>query len=73
MSWVARLRREVGILYLFRRNERAAMKILRKEELVFEELFKAKPHVFPGKKHPLAKKKFIRPQPRSAPRIADKN
>ena len=38
------------------------MKILRKEELVFEELFTAKPHVFLGKKHPLAKKKFIRPQ-----------
>ena len=38
------------------------MKILRKEELVFEELFAAKPHVFLGKKHPLAKKKFIRPQ-----------
>ena len=59
---VARHRSEVGVLYLSRRNERAIMKILRKEELVFEELFTAKPHVFLGKKHPLAKKKFIRPQ-----------
>ena len=59
---VARHRSEVGILYLSRRNERAIMKILRKEELVFEELFEAKPHVFLGKKHPLAKKKSIRPQ-----------
>ena len=59
---VARHRSEIGILYLSRRNERAIMKILRKEELVFEELFTAKPHVFLGKKHPLAKKKFIRPQ-----------
>ena len=59
---VARHRSEVGILYLSRRNERAIMKILRKEELEFEELFEAKPHVFLGKKHPLAKKKSIRPQ-----------
>ena len=59
---VARHRSEIGVLYLSRRNERAIMKILRKEELVFEELFEAKPHVFLGKKHPLAKKKIIRPQ-----------
>ena len=59
---VARHRSEVGILYLSRRNERAVTKILRKEELSFEELFEAKPHVFLGRKHPLAKKKFIRPQ-----------
>ena len=58
---VARHRSELGILYLSRRNERAIMKILRKEELTFEELFSAKPHVFLGKKHPLAKKKIIRP------------
>ena len=59
---VARHRSEIGILYLSRRNERAIMKFLRKEELVFEELFTAQPHVFLGKKHPLAKKRFIRPQ-----------
>ena len=58
---VARHRSEIGILYLSRRNERAIMKILRKEELQFEELFAARPHVFLGKRHPLAKKKFIRP------------
>ena len=58
---VARHRSELGILYLSRRNERAIMKILRKEELTFEELFSAKPHVFLGRKHPLAKKKIIRP------------
>ena len=58
---VARLRSEVGVLYLSRRNERAITKILRKEELDFEELFVSKPHVFLGKRHPLAKKKIIRP------------
>ena len=59
---VARHRSEVGVLYLSRRNERAITKIMRKEELAFDVLFEAKPHVFLGKKHPLAKKKFIRPQ-----------
>ena len=58
---VARHRSEIGILYLSRRNERAITKILRKEELSFEELFVAKPHVFLGRRHPLAKKKSIKP------------
>ena len=40
---VARHRSEIGMLYLSRRNERAIMKILRKEELAFEELFAARP------------------------------
>ena len=54
---VARHRSEIGILYLSRRNERALMMILKKEELRFEELFVSRPHVFLGKRHPLAKKK----------------
>ena len=54
---VARLRSEIGVLYLSRRNERALTKILKKEELSFEELFVSRPHVFLGKRHPLAKKK----------------
>ena len=54
---VARHRSEIGVLYLSRRNERAIMKILKKEELRFEELFVSRPHVFLGKHHPLAKKK----------------
>ena len=58
---VARHRSEVGILYLSRRNETALCKILRKEELQFEELYTARPHVFLSKKHPLAKKKSISP------------
>lgn len=56
---VARHRSEIGILYLSDRNEKPIRKILAKEELAFEELFSAKPHVFLGKKHPLAKKKAI--------------
>lgn len=59
---VSRHRSEVGVLYLSKRNESALTKILRKEELVFVELFVSKPHVFLGKKHPLAKTKAIRPE-----------
>lgn len=58
---VARHRSEIGILYLSRRNESAITKILRKEELDFEELFAERPHVFIGRGHPLAKKNLIRP------------
>ena len=58
---VARHRSEIGILYLSGRNEKALRKILKKEELGFEELYEAKPHVFLGRKHPLAKRKCIRP------------
>ena len=54
---VARHRSEIGVLYLSRRNERALTKILKKEELSFDELFVSRPHVFIGKRHPLAKKK----------------
>ena len=59
---VARHRSEIGILYLSSRNRTPLEKIFRKEMLVFEELFTANPHVFLGRKHPLAKNKFIRPE-----------
>jgi len=54
---VARHRSEIGVLYLSRRNERSISKILKKEELSFEELFTSRPHVFLGRRHPLAKRK----------------
>jgi len=59
---VARHRSEIGILYLSERNEKALSKILKREEIEFEELYSAKPHVFLGRKHPLARKKYIRPE-----------
>ena len=58
---VAHRRSEIGVMYLSSRNERALSKLLAKEGLKFEELFVSHPHVFLGKKHPLAKKKAIRP------------
>ena len=59
---VVRHRSEIGVLYLSNRSEKPLRKILKKEELSFEELFDARPHVFLGRKHPLAKKKSIRPE-----------
>ena len=54
---VARHRSEIGILYLSSRNERVISKLLKNEGLKFEELFVSRPHVFLGKRHPLAKRK----------------
>ncbi len=59
---VVRHRSEIGVLYLSRRNESALTKILRKEELAFDELFVSTPHVFIGKTHPLAKEAKITPE-----------
>ena len=56
---VSRMRSELGIIYLSSVNEKVIGKILNAGELVFEEIFTAKPHVFIGQKHPLAKKKRI--------------
>ena len=59
---VAKLRSEVGVLYLNRFNETVIRKTLRDNGLSFTPLFTAKPHVFVGKDSPLAKKKLIRPE-----------
>ena len=56
---VAHLRSEIGILYLNEFNETVIRKTLRDNNLLFEPLFKAKPHVFIGKNSPLAKKKSL--------------
>ena len=47
-------RSELGLLYLCESNESVLSKLLRKNELVFEELFTAEPHVFISRDHPLA-------------------
>ena len=58
---VARMRSEIGVLYLNRFNETIIKKALKDNGLIFEPLFTAKPHVFIGKGNPLAKKKSITP------------
>lgn len=50
---------ELGILYLSEQNEDVLTKLLKKNELMFEEIFKASPHVFISKNHPLANKEII--------------
>ena len=56
---VAKMRSELGILFLNDFNETVINKILKSHELEFTHLFVAKPHVFISRKHPLADKKII--------------
>lgn len=50
---------EIGIIYLSYYNESVILKILKENNLIYTELFTAKPHVFLYKKHPLAGKKSV--------------
>ena len=59
---VSRHKSEIGVLYLSDRNAAPLGKIFRKDDLVFDELFTCKPHVFVGKKHPFAKMKSVNPK-----------
>ena len=56
---VARLRSEIGILFLKDFNQTFINKILKSYDLEFHLLFIAKPHVFISRSHPLAEKKVI--------------
>ncbi len=51
---VAHMRSELGILYLSNRNREVIEKMLTANDLVFERLFTAAPHVFLSSEHPLA-------------------
>lgn len=50
---------EIGVLYLSNKNKEIITKLLKKNDLSFNTLFIAKPHVFISKWHPLADKKII--------------
>jgi DNA-binding transcriptional LysR family regulator len=50
---------EIGVIYLSYYNETIILKILKENNLVYTELFTAKPHVFLYKHHPLANKKIV--------------
>lgn len=56
---VARMRSEIGLLFLNEFNETVLKKILKSNELEFHELFIAKPHVFISRRHPLAENSII--------------
>ncbi len=53
---------EIGIIYLSESNEEVLAKLIKKNELVYLELFSAKPHVFICKDHPLAERNSITPE-----------
>lgn len=53
---VARMKSEIGILFLNDFNEPVLRKIIKSNDLCFTELFVAKPHVFVSSGNPLAKK-----------------
>jgi DNA-binding transcriptional LysR family regulator len=56
---VKNLRSELGVIYLSNYNETVILKLLKESNIIFSELFTAKPHVFISKTHPLADKKII--------------
>lgn len=56
---VARMRSEIGILFLNDFNEKVITKILKSYDLEFHQLFVARPHVFISRKHALAQNQVI--------------
>lgn len=56
---VAKMKSEIGILFMNSFNEAVINKILKSHDLEFHQLFVAKPHVFINQKHPLADKSVI--------------
>ena len=57
---VAKLKSEVGVLYISTKNQRVIEKLLQKNNLIFQPLFTTKLHVFISSKNPLAKKKKVK-------------
>ena len=51
---VKNLRSEMGVIYMSAFNEAVISKTLREANLVFSELFAARPHIFIGRNNPLA-------------------
>lgn len=56
---VANGKSEVGVIYLSEHNEEVLLKLIKNNDLSYEELYTAKPHVFICKNHPLAAKDEI--------------
>lgn len=56
---IKNLRSEVGIIYLNAFNSKVLHKYLRENDLVFTELFEAKPHVFISTQNPLVHKGVV--------------
>ena len=51
---VAKMKSEIGILFLNEFNEKVLRKLMKANDLEFHPLFTARPHVFISRRHPLA-------------------
>lgn len=56
---VSSLKSEIGILYTYSQNQDILHKLMKQNDLLFEPLFQARPHVFISYKHPLAQNDLI--------------
>lgn len=56
---VARMKSEIGVLYLNQFNETVLRKIIKANGLLFHELFVARPHIFISSRNPLAQKNSV--------------
>lgn len=56
---VKTLKSEIGILYLNDFNQKVINKLLKENNLIFNQLFVAKPHIFISDTNPLANKKIV--------------
>lgn len=56
---VTHMKSELGVLYLSARNREVIEKTIAANELVFEPLFRAEPHVFVCSEHPLANRASV--------------
>ena len=56
---VNKMKSEIGILYLSNENQKILERIINQNDLNFEELFIARPHIFISSTHPLACKDII--------------
>lgn len=56
---VARMKSEIGVLYINSFNETILKKIIKDNNLVFHSLYIAKPHIFISSKNPLANHKSV--------------
>ena len=59
MEDVANGKSEIGVIYLSEHNEEVLTKLIKNNQLVFEQLYVANPHVFICKGHPLADRDAI--------------
>lgn len=59
ISDVINFRSEIGVIYLNDFNEKVIRKILKENNLEFNYLFEASPHIFISKTHPLSSKDYV--------------